>query len=86
MTKYLVIGGLGFLGFHIVEDLIELGKEVAAFDIRESKNTEQLELIKKFKLKIYIGDFTSSSDMENAIKDFNVDVIIQTGIFLFYSN
>jgi nucleoside-diphosphate-sugar epimerase len=86
MTKYLVIGGLGFLGFHIVEDLIELGKEVAVFDIRESKNTEQLELIKKFKLKIYIGDFTSSSDMENAIKDFNVDVIIQTGIFLFYSN
>lgn len=47
--KYLVTGGAGFIGSHLVEKLVKLGKEVIVID---NLSTGRLQNIKSFKKKI----------------------------------
>lgn len=76
--NFLIIGGNGFLGFHIVEDLIEQGKTVSIFDISKSKDSEQLSFIEKHKIKTYVGDLCSKDDIMNAFKDSSITCVINT--------
>jgi len=58
---YLVIGGCGFLGRHIVEFLLRRGeKHVKVFDIRKTFDNDQVEFI--------IGDMTKLEDVSQACK------------------
>lgn len=56
--SYLVIGGSGFLGRHIVEALQDRGDNVATFDVVQ----------RHFDVPFYLGDITNEQDIGNAIQ------------------
>ena len=72
--SYLVIGGCGFLGRHIVEQLLARGEtEVAVFDIVQrhfdtyvSRTGMTIKLMYR-NVTFYIGDITKPDDVRNAI-------------------
>jgi hypothetical protein len=58
--SYLVIGGCGLLGGHIIDLLLKRGEEdVVAFDLIQSELDP--------KVKIFIGDITSVESLRQAI-------------------
>jgi sterol-4alpha-carboxylate 3-dehydrogenase (decarboxylating) len=66
---YLIIGGGGFLGRYIVENLLSRGeKNVKIFDIRKSFEEDRVEFI--------IGDITKPEDLKKACK--GVTTVIHT--------
>lgn len=56
--SYLVIGGSGFLGRHIVEALVARGDTVSVFDLVQ----------RHFDVPFYSGDITNDQDVGNAIQ------------------
>ncbi|QRV97624.1 3-beta hydroxysteroid dehydrogenase/isomerase family protein [Ceratobasidium sp. AG-Ba] len=67
--SYLVIGGSGFLGRHIVEALIARGEaEVAVFDIVQRHHD----------VRFFSGDITNENEVADAIQKANVTCIIHT--------
>ena len=64
MNKAIVIGGSGFLGSHIVDELSERGFEVVIFDRKKSP-------WKKEHQKMVVGDFLDQELVEKAIRGAN---------------
>jgi sterol-4alpha-carboxylate 3-dehydrogenase (decarboxylating) len=56
-----VIGGCGFLGQRLVEDLLEIGAKVVAFDIRKT--------FENSKVTFVIGDINDAEKLRSGIKD-----------------
>jgi sterol-4alpha-carboxylate 3-dehydrogenase (decarboxylating) len=78
--SYLVIGGCGFLGRHIVEQLLARGEtEVAVFDIVQRHfDTYVPSAGRETKLMyrnvtFYIGDITKPDDVRNAINKVSLE-------------
>lgn len=75
MEKVLVTGADGFIGSHLVEKLIDEGKNVKAFVYYNSFNSwGWLEDLPKEKLKqieIFSGDIRDSNGVREAMKDIN---------------
>jgi UDP-glucose 4-epimerase len=65
MSKCLVLGANGFIGSHLVDSLVERGKEVRAFD-RFSDGKTIFEMTDA--VEIMPGDFLNRSDLARAIK------------------
>lgn len=63
--RCLVVGGSGFLGRNLVEDLLDCGYEVSVFDVRET--TPQNDRITFFQ-----GDICNLSDLQTALQDCKV--------------
>ncbi|EIW71316.1 hypothetical protein TREMEDRAFT_67694 [Tremella mesenterica DSM 1558] len=69
--SYLVIGGCGFLGRYIVEQLLERGEtQVAVFDLVQRHFDTNV--------TFYIGDISKEEDVVNAITKSNATAIIHT--------
>ena len=68
MGKYLVTGGAGFIGSHIVEGLLERGDEVRVLD---NFSTGKEENLKDFRSEIDLikGDLREQADLLKAIQD-----------------
>jgi UDP-glucose 4-epimerase len=64
-AKILVTGGAGFIGSHIVDDLVESGAEVTIFDNFSTGNTENLEGASA-KVEVVEGDITDASGIRDA--------------------
>ena len=69
MSKVLVTGGAGFVGSHLVEDLIGRGFEVAVLDNMSTGSLNNLKhvMTKDADLRILEGDIINPEDVEDAI-------------------
>ena len=63
--KILVIGGSGFVGSHVADELSKKGHKVKIFDKKKSKWLRQDQ-------KMYTGNILNTKDLERAIKDADV--------------
>ena len=66
--KYLVTGGAGFIGSHIVESLIRNGSKVRVLDNLSTGNYENLKNVSA-EIEFVEGDIRDSSQCVNAAKD-----------------
>lgn len=81
--NYLVTGGAGFIGSHIVHTLLEGGNSVRVLDNFSTGKRENLaSLMQKFgdRLEVLEGDLRNVSDVEQAVR--GVDVIFHEGAFV----
>lgn len=82
--KYLVTGGAGFIGSHIVRTLLEQGSSVRVLDNFSTGKRENLEgLSRQFgaeQFEVHEGDLRSPSDVEQAVR--GVDVIFHEAAFV----
>ncbi|KAK7460731.1 hypothetical protein BaRGS_00038846, partial [Batillaria attramentaria] len=59
-ADYLVIGGCGFLGRHLCEQLLERGYTVRVFDIRKTFENDKITFV--------IGDLCNENDLKQALE------------------
>ena len=82
--KYLVTGGAGFIGSHIVHTLLEQGESVRVFDNFSTGKRENLEdLTRQFRgdrFEILEGDLRDSSRLEEAVR--GIEVIFHEAAFV----
>jgi nucleoside-diphosphate-sugar epimerase len=72
LNTYLVTGGAGFIGSHLVHALLNQGKEVKVLDNLYSGKEENLKGVLQ-DIKLIIGDITDYHTVKNALK--GVDVV-----------
>ena len=82
--KYLVTGGAGFIGSHIVQTLLEQGKSVRVLDNFSTGKRENLEhLTRQFignRFEVLEGDLRDASHVEEALR--GVEVIFHEAAFV----
>jgi len=66
--KVLVTGGTGFIGSHVVENLVSFGSKVTVFDRMNNGVIKNIEYLKN-KVKFVCGDCTNIIDAKNACKN-----------------
>ncbi|KAH8808829.1 C-3 sterol dehydrogenase [Xylogone sp. PMI_703] len=72
--SYLIIGGSGFLGSHVVEQLISRGEKfVAVYDINQPLNDEKIDGV-----KYYVGDITDEAYLTSVLKEVACTVLFHT--------
>ncbi len=79
---FLVTGGAGFIGSHIVEKLLAMGKPVRIIDNFSTgkkenissafNNAKKVASIKTPQLEVLDGDIRNQKDLERALKDVNI--------------
>ena len=66
--RVLVTGGCGFIGSHIVDELIGMGSEVKVFDNLSSSTTEYIsKYFGNEKFKFFKGDLRRVEDLKDAM-------------------
>ncbi len=82
--KYLVTGGAGFIGSHIVQRLLEQGASVRVLDNFSTGRHENLEALAQQvngdRLEIHEGDLRDATRVEEAVR--GVEVIFHHGAFV----
>ena len=79
MTKNLITGGLGFIGFHLSNLLLERGEEVTIFDVAAgSKLYRDIE----DRVTLIRGDVSNWSQVLDAVKTSGADCIYHAGAML----
>jgi len=81
-VKYLITGGAGFIGSHLVEKLISRGDQVAVLDNLSSGSTENLAGVKN-KIKVEYGDTVDRSLIDRLVAecDYVVHLAAALGVF-----
>lgn len=64
MANCLVLGGNGFIGSHLIDQLVSLGHEVTCFD----RPTENKPTYTSTGVRVQFGDFMNDADIEAAVK------------------
>jgi UDP-N-acetylglucosamine 4-epimerase len=77
--RWLVTGGAGFIGSHLVENLLKLGQDVVALDNFSTGKAENLEQIRRHvgaeswsRLRFIEGDIRYRTTCDHACKDVNI--------------
>jgi len=79
MSKNLITGGLGFVGYNLARELLKQGEEVIIFDVvQNSKLVEDI----KGEAKIILGDVGNWNHVLDAIKNNDIDCIYHLGALL----
>jgi nucleoside-diphosphate-sugar epimerase len=79
MMKYLVTGGAGFIGSHIVSTLLEQGAQVRVLDNFSSGRRENLAGLRG-KLEVHEGDVRDVNKVKEAVS--GVDIIFHEAAFV----
>ncbi|HEA3090938.1 TPA: NAD-dependent epimerase/dehydratase family protein [Aeromonas salmonicida] len=66
--RCLVLGGLGFIGTHLVKALLDLGFKVRCFE-RPHTNSVMADFFQHPNFELFEGDFASETDVAEAIKN-----------------
>ncbi|MEG0774564.1 UDP-glucose 4-epimerase GalE [Clostridium sp.] len=69
--KVLVCGGAGYIGSHMVAELLEQGKEVVVLDNLEKGHKESL-----FGGKLYVGDLRDRKILDQVFTENKIDAVI----------
>ena len=77
--KYLVTGGAGFIGSHIVRTLLEQGQEVKVLDNFSTGKRENIADFEK-KIELIEGDLLDASKVAEAVR--GVDIIFHEAAFV----
>jgi nucleoside-diphosphate-sugar epimerase len=79
MTKNLITGGLGFIGFHLTNLLLEKGEEVTIFDVAPGSK-----LFRNMMDKVTLirGDISNWSHVLDAVRTSEADCIYHMGAML----
>ncbi len=78
MAKYLVTGGAGFIGSHIVEELLKRGESVRVLDnLSTGKRQNILGFIDKENFEFIEGDLRSYHIVQEAVK--GIDYVLHQG-------
>jgi len=84
MTRYLVTGGAGFIGSHLVHTLLEGGADVRVLDNFSTGKRENLASLEtRFggsRFQVHEGDVRDSAALESALRD--VDVVFHEAAFV----
>tara|TARA_B110000879_G_C11177999_1_gene517023 strand:+ start:2275 stop:3342 length:1068 start_codon:yes stop_codon:yes gene_type:complete len=73
--KVFITGHTGFKGSWLVGLLSEFETEIAGFSLQPTKENIQYPFIKNKLSHEFIGDIRNSSEIQNAIKQFNPDIV-----------
>lgn len=73
MNKFLITGGCGFIGGHVVEELVRRKEKVVILDNLSSGYLKNIQLFKD-RIKFIKGDITNKTDVEKAVK--GVDFVL----------
>lgn len=76
--KFVIVGGGGYIGYHIGQDLQAKGHTVLLFDIVEPHKDWTMEF-SNAKIPFYKGSILSLENLELAFS--NADCVIHTGRF-----
>jgi nucleoside-diphosphate-sugar epimerase len=68
---FLVTGGAGFIGSHLVERLVKCGKPVRVFDNFSSGNLEHLNVVRK-SIQVVEGDLADAEALAHAMESIKV--------------
>ena len=84
---FLVTGGAGYIGSHVVLRLIESGCDVVVFDSLENGHAETIQTLKsvnaKGKLVDFIrGDLKNPSDIKNAFDRYPFDAVLHFAAYI----
>ena len=79
MAKYLVTGGAGFIGSHIVEEILARGEEVRVIDNLSTGNIKNLESFLE-KIEFIEGDITNPQDVRKAV--IGIDYVVHQAAYL----
>lgn len=82
--KYLVIGGTGFIGSHVVKQLIGKGRDVVTYDASIDENAVRYVLDEQALQKITMvkGDITDLARLIETIKKHDIDTIIHLAFLM----
>lgn len=72
MTKYLVTGGAGFIGSHLVSSLVERGETVRVIDDLSTGNTGNLAHLPSGRVEFVKGDIADPRAMADAVRGIEV--------------
>lgn len=82
--RYLVTGGAGFIGSHLVHTLLELGNDVRVLDNFSTGKRENLEGLNEAfdggRFEVLEGDLRDQTAVQDAVKD--VDVVFHEAAFV----
>jgi UDP-glucose 4-epimerase len=81
---YLVTGGTGFIGVHVIRLLIEHGDKAIAFDVSPDQKLldEVLGLSAAAQVAVVAGDITDVDQVNKVCKECNVEKIIHTAAII----
>ena len=84
---YLITGGSGFIGAHVIKRLIRDGGQIVIYDISQKGSLDQiLEEQEIKKIQVIQGDITDWAYLARTVKEFGVEVIIHLASLLAHTS